>query len=87
MQKNVLDYPKLEHYDEWLFDLYQLRIDQKYSMLVYSIWMNYSSISVKKDKNFGFFNLAIEGLHNKLKEGVSICGNYMLLPALTYLSN
>ena len=83
---NVLDYPCLEHYDTWLIDAYQLRMDQKYNVLVYPTWVNASSISLETEERFDFVTLATPELQAKINEAVKLKQTTILPPGLSYLS-
>lgn len=85
-KKNRLDFPQINHYNPWLMDILQNRVEEKHSILIYPSWINTSMLSLRTDEKFGFVSLASPELSDHINDNVNLPDSYKMPSSLEFLS-
>ena len=84
---NRLGFPRIDHYDTWMIDACQERVEEKHNILMHPTWINASALCCKTKERFGFVSLASPELQRNINEKVVLPEDYVMRPSLKFLSD
>jgi hypothetical protein len=84
-KKNRLDFPNIGHFDTWMIDALQKKVEENHQTLLYETWTCASDYAQTSER-FGFVTLASPELKEQINGTVQLPPEYKMPPSLKFLS-